>query len=233
MRSTLLVFDIDGTLISTPAGRHAFNRAIERIFGLVGAAGKVPMAGRTDPAIFADVCREHGLDPRTFGAWKLEFLAQLADALNAHPGRVLPGVRELVEACANEPGFSLALGTGNVEEGARLKLAPHDLNRYFPLGGFGSDGATRDEVIASGIARAQAKHGRPFDRVIVLGDTPHDIGCGKANRCLTVAVATGPYSMEALEECGPDLVLPDFSDTTGVLRRLRDLQPTQEAPESA
>lgn len=224
MTSTLLIFDIDGTLISTPAGRHAFNRAIERVYGLRDAARKVAMAGRTDPAIFADICKEHGLDPASFGAWKLEFIAQLAEAMNEDPGHVLPGVRNLVEACANEPGFHLALGTGNVEEGARLKLAPHDLNRYFPLGGFGADGDTRDEVIASGIAKAQARHGRPFDRVIVLGDTPHDIGCGKANRCLTVAVATGPYPMAALQDCTPDLTLPDFAATDQVLRLLRNLR---------
>ncbi len=223
MRSTLLVFDIDGTLITTKAGRRAFNRAFERVFGLSEAARNVPMAGRTDPAIFRDVCAEHSLDPGTFGAWKLEFLAELADAMNEDPGRVLPGVVELVQACAAEPGFHLALGTGNVEEGARLKLAPHDLNQYFPVGGFGADGETRDEVIASGIAKAQALHDRHFDRIIILGDTPHDIGCGRANGCLTVAVTTGPYAAADLQGCQPDLLLPDFADAHRVLQLLRDL----------
>lgn len=222
IRSKLLVFDIDGTLIMTPAGRHAFNRALERVFGISNAAASVPMAGRTDPHIFRDVCNEHGLDPAAFGSWKLEFLADLAEAMRADPGYILPGVVELVEACRREPGFRLALGTGNVEEGARLKLAPHDLNKYFPTGGFGADGETRAEVIARGIQRAELLHGGPFDSVIVLGDTPMDIECGKANRCLTVGVATGGYhSEDQLRACGADLILPDFAAVSQVMEMLR------------
>lgn len=223
MTQTLLVFDLDGTIVQTSAGRRAFNEAFVRVFGLIDAARTVPMAGRTDPAIFRDVCDQRGLDPHTFGAWKLEFLTALAEAMTADPGHILPGVPELLELCRREPGFHLALGTGNVEEGARLKLAPHNLNRYFPTGGFGSDGRTRDEVIARGISRAATHYGREFERILVIGDTPHDISCGKANRCLSVAVATGPYSQGDLAACDPDLLLPDFRDPAAVLARLKSL----------
>ncbi|HYF78370.1 MAG TPA: haloacid dehalogenase-like hydrolase [Symbiobacteriaceae bacterium] len=221
--STLLIFDIDGTLVSTKAGRRAFNRALERFFGVADAAEGIPMAGRTDLIIYRDICTRFGLDPGTFGAFKLEFVAQLAEALVDDPGHVLPGVVELLEACEQEPGYMLGLGTGNVEEGARLKLAPHDLNRFFPVGGFGDEGETRDDVIAMAIRRAEAQAGAAFDRVVVIGDTPLDIACGKANRCLTVGVATGYHAREELHACGADLVVADFSDLGAVLLGLRGL----------
>jgi phosphoglycolate phosphatase-like HAD superfamily hydrolase len=223
MSDTLLIFDVDGTLISTSAGRRAFNGALARVFGTADAAEGIPMAGRTDWLIYRDICAKFGWDPATFGMFKLEFLAQLAEQLQADPGRVLPGVRELLEACREEPGFTLALGTGNVEEGARLKLAPHDLNRFFALGGFGDDGDTRDEVIARAIERAEVQRGGRYERVVVIGDTPLDIQCGKANRCLTIGVATGFHKRHELSECGADLVLDDFSDVRTTLLGLRGL----------
>ncbi|HLN60339.1 MAG TPA: HAD family hydrolase [Symbiobacteriaceae bacterium] len=220
---TLLVFDLDGTLVTTRAGRHAFNRALERVFGLTEAAARVPMAGRTDPEIFREICGQHGLDPAAFGAWKLEFLADLAEQLTHDPGFVHPGVGELLQFCVSDDRFALALGTGNVEEGARMKLAPHDLNRYFPTGGFGEDGATRAELIARAIDRSEEQYGCKFDRVLVIGDTPHDIACGKANGCLTVGVATGYHSREELLQCGADLVLPDLGAVHDVLLRFCNL----------
>jgi phosphoglycolate phosphatase len=224
MKSVLFVFDVDGTLVTTRAGRKAFNLALERVYGLQDATAGIPMAGRTDPLIFRAICDRHRLDPALFGAWKLEFLADLAEALNADPGIVHPGVGELLALCEEAPEVALALGTGNVEEGARLKLAPHDLNRHFPTGGFGDDGATRDEVIARAIERSRNVHGVAFDQVVVIGDTPLDIQCGKANRCLTVGVATGYYSEQELAACGADLVLSDFGDARASLLRIRSLR---------
>lgn len=223
MTQTLLIFDVDGTLISTKAGRRAFNRALEQFFGVAAAAEGIPMAGRTDLVIYRDICARRGLDAATFGAFRLEFVAQLAEALNDEPGHVLPGVVELLEACSAEESFTLALGTGNVEPGARLKLAPHNLNRFFPVGGFGDEGETRDDVIAMAIRRAEAFKGTAFSRTVVIGDTPLDIACGKANRCLTVGVATGHHKREELIECGADLVVPDFSDLQSILMGLRVL----------
>lgn len=104
-----------------------------------------------------------------------------------------------------------------------MKLAPHNLNRFFPTGGFGEDGATRAELIARAIVRSEQAYGCKFDRVLVIGDTPHDIACGKANRCLTVGVATGYHSQAELVECGADLVLPDLSAVHDVLLRFCNL----------
>jgi phosphoglycolate phosphatase len=220
---TLLVFDIDGTLVSTKAGRTAFDQAFERVFGIRDATRTVAMAGRTDLAIFADACGLYGLDTSSFSHWKLEFIAHLADAMQADPGHCLPGVMDLVHACSQNPRFSLALGTGNVEEGARIKLAPHGLNGYFPTGGFGSDGPTRAAVIATGIRRAEALNRAKFDHVVILGDTPHDILCGKENSCFTVGVATGPFDQNELSHCGADLCLPDFKDPKKLMYFLQNL----------
>jgi len=222
-QATLLIFDVDGTLITTRAGRKAFNHALEKVFGLADAAGQVAMAGRTDPLIYRELCEANGWDPGSFGAWKVEFLAALGEQLRHDPGFMHPGVGPLLQACSQEPEFVLALGTGNVEEGARLKLAAHDLNRYFATGGFGEDGATRDEVIATAVVRAERQHGSPFRRVLVIGDTPHDISCGKANRCLTVGVATGYHAREELIGCGADLVLESFADVAVTLEHFRSL----------
>lgn len=214
----LFIFDIDGTLITTSAGRRAFDAALVQVYGVERATEGLQMAGWTDPAIFARACEKHRLDPGAFPAWKQVFLSHLALGLQRDPGRSLPGVVELLSACTLEPNFVLSLGTGNVEEGARLKLAPHDLNRFFPDGGFGGDGTTRDDVIATAIRRASDRTGGRFSAAVVVGDTPLDIACGKANGCYTVGVATGHFGADTLRACRADIVLPDLADWAGIIR---------------
>jgi phosphoglycolate phosphatase len=223
MTATLLIFDLDGTLVTTRAGRRAFTRAFERVFGLADTAAHVTMAGRTDPAIYREICEAHGIDPATFGLWKATFLEELAEVLQREPGHTHPGVLQLLEACRREPEMALALGTGNVEEGARLKLGHHGLNQFFPTGGFGGDGEDRDQVIARAIERAGRHYGCDFGRVVVIGDTPLDVACGKANRCWTVGVATGHHRADELAASGADLVMDDFADGARVFKWLKSI----------
>jgi phosphoglycolate phosphatase-like HAD superfamily hydrolase len=108
-----------------------------------------------------------------------------------------------------------------VEAGARIKLARADLNRFFPFGGFGSDAEDRVEVLRRAVARGEALRGSGRDgpaRVVVIGDTSLDVGCGRALGARTVAVATGGEGAASLRQAGPDLLLEDLTDAETFLR---------------
>lgn len=135
---------------------------------------------------------------------------------------VLPGVDQLVPALSADDRVLLGLLTGNVEEGARVKLAPTGLLPYFSLGAFGSDSPLRPDLPAIAVARAAALSGRRYTgkQVVVVGDTPADIECGAHLGVHTVAVATGRYSVDELSAHGADHVFPDFSDWRAAVRAM-------------
>ncbi|MDR7555550.1 MAG: HAD hydrolase-like protein [Armatimonadota bacterium] len=220
---TLLLFDVDGTLVRrSGAARLAFARALQEGFGVVPDLRALDTAGRTDALIIRDVLRSHGL-PAADGALtalREGFLRHLAQTVREQPGEVCPGVRPLLEALAARADMYLALGTGNLERGARLKLAVHDLDRYFPTGGFGDDAPERAAIIAAGIARARAHYRTPFDRIVVVGDTPHDLAAARANGAACLCVATGVYGLEALRAAGAALLFPDLTDLDAVVAAL-------------
>lgn len=216
----LLLFDLDGTLLKGTAGRRAFQRAFAALAGLPDAGRGIAFAGKTDTALFREIIAARGLTGLTPADVAPVYLRCLAEEVAADPGYLFPGVPELLSRLADQAGVYLALGTGNLEEGARIKLAPHGINDYFPTGGFGSDSEVRNELIRFGIARAEAYYRTAFDRVVVIGDTPLDVACGKANGALTVGVATGPYALADLQQSGADRVLQDFADQERALAAL-------------
>ena len=134
---------------------------------------------------------------------------------------VYPGVRELCAALSALEGVALGLGTGNVERGARLKLAPGDLNRFFAFGGFGSDATERADVLRVGARRGADRLGLPVERcrVVVIGDTPRDVAAGLAIGARCVAVATGGYGVEELRASGAHHVFEGL-DRSGVREAL-------------
>lgn len=221
--SALLLFDLDGTLTRTPAGRRAFRRAFAEVAGLEDCDRGVEFAGKTDPALFREILERHGIRHVTPEQIAPVYLRLLETELAQEPGRVLPGVPALLAALSGRTDCRLALGTGNLEAGARLKLARHGLNRYFPTGGFGSDAEVRAELIRAGIVKAERHYGHAFDRVVVIGDSPLDVACGQANGAATLAVATGPYGAAALTAAGADQVLADFNDLSGALSAIQNL----------
>jgi phosphoglycolate phosphatase len=165
---------------------------------------------------------DHGAPQQA--AFEQAYLAALqAEMARPDPRRrVLPGVRPLLERLAHRGNVHLGLLTGNVEAGARAKLAPFGLNAYFPTGGFGSDHGDRREVARHAAARVARHAGRevPPDRVVVIGDTENDVDCARANGFRAVAVLTGWCSREALASAGPDALLEDLADLEASLRAL-------------
>jgi phosphoglycolate phosphatase len=222
----LLLFDLDGTLVSTGgAGLRALDRAFEKLHRLPKAMKGVTPAGKTDPLIVREVF-EKKLERRATDAEVAEaceaylsFLAEEMRTAAAQGYRVIEGVRDLLEDLRGRPDLLLALGTGNLERGARIKLEPSGLNMYFPFGGFGSDAEVRADVLRAGHRRAEARAGRaiPPTDVYVIGDTILDVQAGKAIGAVTVAVACGHGKCDELKAAQPDIYLEDFRDARELL----------------
>lgn len=228
MPAHILLFDLDGTLLLTGgAGLRALDRAFLDLYGLEDAGRGVAFRGRTDLSIIRDIVEgklRRALEAQDVEGVCARYLRYLEEEVPRSPAyRVLPGVSELLPLLAARGDCLLGLGTGNLEAGARIKLARADLNRFFPFGGFGSDAESRVEVLRQAVARGEAQRGPGRDgpsRVVVIGDTHLDVECGRALGARTVAVATGGVSAAALRRAGPDLLLPDLRDAGAFLEML-------------
>ena len=216
----LVLFDIDGTLVLTGgAGLRAMNAALKEVLGRWEGLDGIPVAGRTDWAILAEVVRvlDRELDAPLLEQLRDRYIANLALEIE-RPGRgvkaVMPGIRELLSVIEERDDTFLGLLTGNFEEGARIKLSHFDLWRYFKCGAFGGDAADRNELVPVALSRAIAcglPRIEPAD-VLVVGDTPHDIACAQAAGATPVGVATGGYSIAQLRDSGAEIVFQDLGD---------------------
>lgn len=222
----LILFDIDGTLVRGGPAKVAFETAMVETYGTAGDVAGLSFAGKTDPQIARELLTGAGLDRRTIDdglpeLWE-RYLRYLEAGLPQTPMRVLAGVRELLDALVAVEGVALGLVTGNIADGARLKLGSAGLWQRFAVGGYGSDHEERDHLPAVALERARAHWSaelEPCDAVIV-GDTPRDVACGRACGNRTLAVATGTFTAEALRATGADHVLEDLSATDRVLELL-------------
>ena len=222
MDPVLLLFDIDGTLIEGGgSGRLAMERAFAAVAGVEGSGEGVPTAGRTDTAIFADMARRAGVptDEATLRAVRARYLEGLPAALAQRGARLLPGVRRLLEMLAADGRCALALGTGNLEAGALIKLRHHGIASFFPTGGFGDQGTDRAALLGDALRRARAHYGVPFPapETLVIGDAPADVEAARANGMGVLAVATGRTPVATLADLHPDALVPDLSQTERVL----------------
>ena len=221
----LILWDIDSTLVNTgSAGQHALVRATIEWFGGDGDLSGVEIAGRTDRAIAHQIMEKYGKPATTenVDAFLDRYVSLLPDELPKRDGRVLPGVRELLEDLAQQPDKTLGLLTGNLERGAKLKLEHYDLWQFFPFGAFADDHHDRNALGPCAVHRAAAHAGFEFrpEQVDVVGDTGHDIACGKAFGARTIAVATGSWSRERLAEQHPDFLFDDLANVDEVKQKL-------------
>ncbi len=217
-RPTVLLFDVDGTLLSAGgAGRRALERAFAGHCGTPAALRDIQFNGMTDPGIVRAGIERLGRAPAPdlIAAVLDDYVPLLADELAATAGpHVYPGVAPLLDALIAEDHLAVGLGTGNVQTGARLKLAHAGLDGYFAFGGFGSDHEDRAELLRIGATRGAARLGTDpaACRVIVIGDTPRDVVAATAIGATTLAVATGGFQADVLREAGAAWVFPDLSD---------------------
>ena len=212
-RPTAVLFDIDGTLITTGgAGAVAWRMAFQDLYGVPADIGACSDAGMTDPEVarrtFHHVVGSEPT-PRELARLMAVRLEYLPGSLERSTGyRVMPGVHSLLPGLTRA-GYLVGLTTGGVEAAARFKLAPAGLNRYFSFGGFGSDSPDRAVLTGRAIERAGELHGAPIDpgRCLVVGDTPLDIDAAHANGAIAVGVASGRFGAGDLRAAGADHVL--------------------------
>lgn len=219
---TLLLWDIDGTLIlSGGAGERALIAALHSEFGVAGTLEDIELAGRTDRWIARRVLQKFDLPATTenIERYLAGYLRALPREMHNPHAHVLPGVRQLLAATSARGDVAHGLLTGNLHEGARIKLGHHDLWRHFAFGAFANDSELRNDLGPHAVRRACAHHSVQFaaDRVWVIGDTPHDIECGKCISASTLGVATGRFTVDELRAHAPTALFADLSDTGAVL----------------
>jgi phosphoglycolate phosphatase len=230
----ICLLDIDGTLLLTGgAGQAAFAQTLAAEFGITEIIKSVMFAGRSDRAIAMDLFRLHGVDESTDN-WQrfcASYLNRLEAALVASQGYLLPGAAELVSVLAKRDDVALGLLTGNVREGARRKLVHYNLWHWFAFGGFGDDHVDRCDIAASALAAAREHingrangspgNGKKFNgEIIVIGDTPNDIICGRSIGARCVAVPTGHTKADELRRSSPDLLVDTLEDIGPILSLL-------------
>lgn len=220
MSERLVLWDIDQTLIDLRgSGRDWYAQVLKEVTG-VPFEGMPPFYGRTELAITSEVLRLHGIEAddetvRKMWAGLIDIVERSVPHLPVR-GIALPGAEAALEMLGTAAVQSLV--TGNLREVAWHKLRAFGLCAHldFELGGYGSLSAHRPDLVAYAVEKAQAAHA-PFEAVVVIGDTPHDIDAALAHGARAIGVTTGRFDSAALREAGAHVVLADLSDTARVL----------------
>jgi phosphoglycolate phosphatase len=222
--TTILFWDIDGTLLTTGrAGIFALEDAASEVIGTKVELSNLKTAGLIDREIATEILQLYQVKPEPT---KVDRLLQLyGDYLPASlprkQGSVLQGVREILEYLQRRTDVVSLLLTGNIEVGARAKLAYYGLDSYFAEGAFSDVAETRSAIAHQALAIAKSKIGEiPPEKRYVIGDTPHDIHCGQAIGARVVAVASGSYNLEELEKHQPWWTVPHLPEPTEFLQKL-------------
>ena len=221
-----ILFDIDGTLVSLDgAGSRSLNRAMEELLQVTDGFRDIDFAGKTDLQIIREGLGTLGLAGRDdlMNSLLDRYLVHLRAEVSTGRGHVKIGVKELLNALQDLEGIYLGLLTGNAETGARLKLKPFGLNRYFPVGAFGSDSEDRNLLLPIAVQRLQelGSVSVSHEHCVVIGDTPKDVECAHVHGASSIAVATGTYPLKELEKTEAELIIADLSDTGKIVDWVR------------
>ncbi len=218
----LLLFDIDGTLISAGgAGTRSLNKAFEKVLGIRDAFKNFEMAGKTDVQIIKEGLEIHGKETSSSLINELieNYLEFLQIEIKNNSKHIKPGVLEFINFNLEKFSYPMGLLTGNLERGARIKLEPFGLNPLLPFGAFGSDHEDRNSLLPIAVNRFFQKFSKTIDynQCIVIGDTPRDVKCAKIHGAKVIAVATGPYSFRELSNTDADVVVETLSQIEKIL----------------
>ncbi len=227
MKPKFVLFDIDGTLIGIDgAGSRALNRSLLELTGISDGFMGINFAGKTDIQIVREGLEKWGLgDHKDLHQALMDlYLGYLPEELPKGRAHLKAGVPKLLSTLRGLEGVYLGLLTGNVETGARLKLDPFRLNRFFPVGGFGSDSEERNLLLPIAVRRLQDSESisLSYERCLVVGDTPRDVECARVHGASSVAVATGTYSFDQLDRTEADLVVHDLANTERMVDWIRN-----------
>ena len=213
----LVLFDIDGTLVHTGgAGTAAFTKTFATFFQLHHGTEKMRFAGRTDVSLVREFFRLHGQPetPENFRRFFESYVFWLDHILVRNGGESCPGIHQFIKDIQALPKPPvLGLLTGNIRLGAEIKLRHFGLWELFHFGGFADDHEERDHIAAAAFARARRVMGKQLkpEEVLVIGDTPFDVRCGKFIGAKTLAVATGGSKLEELQPHGADWTVRDLT----------------------
>jgi phosphoglycolate phosphatase len=227
----LVLFDIDGTLLTTHrrGWENPFKEAIEGAcleegMSVIIDTSKYRPGGKTDPQIIYELLGGASVPEETIAKVlpriQKKYIKGLKETVRG-PEHVdlKPGVLELLRELKTMENLILGLLTGNFEEGARVKLGTHGLNDYFPFGAFGDGARQRSELPQRAVEEAKKRFGREFKEkeIILIGDTPNDVRCGRHLNVRSIAVATSTFTLEDLKAENPDYLFPNLTDTKKVI----------------
>jgi phosphoglycolate phosphatase-like HAD superfamily hydrolase len=226
--SRFIVFEIDGTLISTDGMvTEAFEQAIQEVYGVPKALANCPTAGRSEREVVQVALRTAKITPEVIGQKLSRCLARyvdvLVEAIRKRPrGTIHPGVRELLERLDKDARWAVGLMTRHLLLSARPLLGRHGLWDFFKYGAFADDHESRTALPSLLLERARDASGLPLQAsdIYAVGDTVRDLACAKSAGMRTVAVATGGSTFEALSVLNPYLIFHSFENTDEVLQKL-------------
>ena len=226
----LILFDIDGTLLLIDSlADMAFRAMTREVYGHECSFMEISYAGKTDPAILEEVLHLHGFDETTIWDRYEASVATYCSWFDYYASKnschitVYPGVIPLLTELKKMPEMHPAILTGNLEYTGWRKLDLASLKHYFTFGAFGSDAKVRSELVGVAVKRAAESCGIAFSgkSIVIIGDSPHDVKCGKPYGATAIAVATGHSSLEDLKAHEPDYAFKDLGNYEQVIAVLK------------